>query len=112
MTASAVSLNSSATNQVCCCHTRHSFLNAQEEIDSWLTATAGGDVDDGEADLPPSSLDPVGKRKRAAAAEGGERAPKVARSGANPLGTQLDEQVCRHRGYMVACMQGTGASLL
>jgi hypothetical protein len=66
----------------------------QEEIDTWLTATAGGDGDDGEADLPPSSLDPVGKRKRAAAAaEAGGRAAKVARSGANPLGTQLDEQV-------------------
>lgn len=47
--------------------------------------------------MPPSSLDPVGKRKRAAA-EPGERAAKVARSssgagGGPPGGLQLDTKV-------------------
>lgn len=71
-------------------------LMLQDEIDSWLTASAGVDAGgDLESDLPPSSLDPVGKRKRgAAAADAGGRAPKVARSaGDNPAGTQLDTQV-------------------
>jgi hypothetical protein len=80
-------------------HTGVPFLRfLQDEIDRWLTEAAAGPAGSGDDDasMPPSSLDPVGKRKRAAA-ESGERAAKVARSsgsGGTPQGAiQLDNKV-------------------
>jgi hypothetical protein len=72
----------------------------QEEIDRWLTETAvggaGGAGGSGDDDFA-SSLDPVGKRKRAAGEAAGAPAAKVARSaatGATPQGgVQLDNKV-------------------
>jgi hypothetical protein len=68
--------------------------------------------------MAPSSLDPVGKRKRAAA-ESGERAAKVARSsgsGGAPQGAiQLDNKVGTLRGRKVRrrplCSKGGAATL-
>lgn len=87
-------------------------MSTQEEIDRWMaqeTAAQDNEGDDYEEEEDglemPSSMDPVGSRKRgAAAAATGEKPAKMARgTGDSPQEVQLDTQVCRSGRHQRCC---------